>query len=70
MLETQGGFLFPYRNQFFICEWGFVVALGLDPADPDWERIGRDWVRPRDEVARDRLEAKLIALGYGVDRMD
>ena len=69
-LETQGGYLFPYRNQFFICEWGFVAALGLDPADPDWERIGRDWVRPRDDVARDRLEAKLIALGYGVDRMD
>jgi hypothetical protein len=64
-LEAQGGYLFPYRHQFFICEWGFVDALGIDPADPDWERMGRDWVRPRDEAARDRLERKLIALGYG-----
>jgi hypothetical protein len=69
-LEAHGGYLFPYRHQFFICEWGFLDALGIDPADPDWERIGCDWVRPRDEAARDRLERTLIALGYGGARID
>ena len=64
-LEARGGYLFPYRHQFFICESGFVEALGCDPADPDWDRIGRDWVRPRDQAARDRLERILIARGYG-----
>jgi hypothetical protein len=64
-LESEGGYLFPYRHQFFICAPGFLADLGIDPADPDWERIGRDWVRPLDEAARDRLERKVIALGYG-----
>jgi hypothetical protein len=64
-LESEGGYLFPYRHQFFVCESGFFDALGLDPADSDWDRIGRDWVRPRDESTRQRLERRLIALGYG-----
>jgi hypothetical protein len=64
-LEAEGGYLFPYRHQFFICEQGFLAALGIDPGDPDWGRIGRDWVRPLDETARSRLERTLIALGYG-----
>jgi hypothetical protein len=64
-LEAEGGYLFPYRHQFFVCETGFVAALGVDPDDPDWDRIGRDWVRPRDEAARDRLERRLVALGFG-----
>jgi hypothetical protein len=64
-LEAEGGYLFPFRRQFFICEAGFLEARGIDPAHPDWDRIGRDWVRPRDEAARDRLERRLVALGYG-----
>jgi hypothetical protein len=64
-LESEGGYLFPFRHQFFICEPGFLEARGIDPADPDWERIGRDWVRPIDEEARGRLERTLIALGFG-----
>jgi len=64
-LDAEGGYLFPYRNQFFVCEQGFLDARGIDPAHPDWERIGRDWVQPRDREALDRLERSLIALGYG-----
>jgi hypothetical protein len=64
-LNAEGGYLFPYRHQFFICEQGFLEARGIDPAHPDWERIGRDWVRPRDQEAFGRLERMLIALGYG-----
>ena len=64
-LAAQGGFLFPFRHQWFVCEAEFLQALGIDTKDPDWERMGRDWVRPRDSAARARLEVKLVALGYG-----
>jgi len=63
-LRAAPGFLFPYGEQFFVCEPGFVKALGLDPAHPDWERISHDWVQPRDAAARERLEARLVQLGY------
>jgi hypothetical protein len=61
-LRERGGYLFPYRKQFFICEAGFLQAHGVDTADPDWERIGRDWVEPLDPAAHARLEQKLLAL--------
>ena len=64
-MEAEGGYLFPFRHQFFICEYGFLEAREIDLSDPDWERIGRDWVRPTDVEARDRLERRLIALGFG-----
>jgi hypothetical protein len=64
-LEAEGGYLFPFRRQFFICEAGFLEVRDIDPTHPDWERIGHDWVRPRDDAARDRLERKFVAMGYG-----
>jgi hypothetical protein len=57
-LEELGGYLFPYRNQYFVCDVEAVRELALDPADPDWERIGWDWVRPRDREAWQRLREK------------
>ena len=54
-LKAEGGFLFPYRDHFFVTEVAGVIELGLDPGDPDWERIGRDWVRPQDREAWSRL---------------
>lgn len=57
-LEELGGYLFPYRSQFFLCEEEGVRLLGLDPADPDWERIGFDWVEPADRDAWRRLAGK------------
>lgn len=49
--EAEGGYLFPFRNQFFVTAATAVAELGLDPHDPNWERIGWDWVRPRDQAA-------------------
>jgi hypothetical protein len=63
-LRRDGGYLFPFREQFFITEAGFITALGVDPADPDWARMGFNWVEPLDPAARSRLEQKLLALGY------
>jgi hypothetical protein len=61
-LESEGGYLFPYRNQFFVTLREGVVELGLDPDDPDWERIGFDWVRPADADSWSRLAAKRRAV--------
>jgi len=30
----------PYRHHFFVAEGPAIRYLGLDPEDPDWERIG------------------------------
>jgi hypothetical protein len=63
--ESQGGFLLPFKNQFFVTVAGAIVELGLDPDDPDWERIGWDWVRPLDssawELLRDKRRSVLAA---------
>ena len=59
-LESEGGYLLPYRNQFFVAVAGAIRELGLDPDDPDWQRIGWDWVRPNDTEARARLERKRL----------
>lgn len=57
-LKSEGGYLFPYKDQFFITEQEGIRALGLDPDDKDWEKIGRDWVRPLDVEAWERLKVK------------
>jgi hypothetical protein len=58
--EQHGGYLLAYRRHFFIADRYFIETLGLQPDDPDWELIGRDWVKPRQLDARERLYGKLI----------
>jgi len=58
-----GGFLIPYREQYVVCTPELLAARGLDPHDPDWERIGRDWARPRDSGAFARLAARIVEAG-------
>jgi hypothetical protein len=55
------GYLLAYRRHYLVVERDYIETLGLDPDDRDWERIGFDWVRPRDPGARSRLYAKLVA---------
>jgi len=54
--DREGGFLLPHKGHFFITDDEGIRILGLNPADPDWERIGWDWVRPKDLAAWTRLE--------------
>ena len=62
-LDQDGGFLLPYKDQYMITEAGGIRELGLDPDDPDLEKIGRDWVKPNDTEAWERLRIKrLIAI--------
>lgn len=56
------GYLLAYKRHFFIVDGYFIEALGLDPSDPDWDAMGRDWVKPHDLEARRRLYAKLVGM--------
>ncbi len=56
---NPGRYLFPYRRQYVLCEAGLLENLGVDAADPDWDRIGHDWVKPLDPEARARLAVRL-----------
>ena len=60
---SSRGYLFPYRSQFVVAPAGVLEAYGIDALDPDWERIGRNWVRPRDQRAFERLCRKVSAAG-------
>ena len=57
-LEREGGYLLPYKDQFFVTLGEGIRELGLNPDDPDWVRIGCDWVRPKDIEAWERLKEK------------
>lgn len=57
-LESDGGYLLPYKRHYFVCEADVIRALGLDPEDTDWEKIGRDGAHPADEQAYERLREK------------
>lgn len=59
-LDTSGGFLLPYKNQFFICNESYVKHIGFDPDDPEWKLIAYDWAKPKDKVAWQRLYKKWI----------
>jgi hypothetical protein len=58
--EDNGGYLLAYKRQFLIVDRHYIESMGLDPEDPDWECIGRDWVKPKDRKARARLYEKLV----------
>jgi hypothetical protein len=59
-LDSGGGFLLPYKNHFFVCEADLIQALGLEPDDQDWDKIGRDAARPKDAEAFQRLRKKRV----------
>lgn len=63
-----GGFLLAFRRQFFVADEHHVRTLGLDPEDPDWERLDRDWPRSPEVGARARLYARLLQHRLGADR--
>lgn len=64
-LTLAGGFLLPYKKQFFICEANYIKQLGFDPRDPDWKLIGYDWVNPDNREAWQRLYKKWMKIQGG-----
>lgn len=64
-LEASGGFLLPYKKQYFICNANYIKQIGFDPTDPDWEKIGYDWVVPANQAAWQRLYKKWTKISGG-----
>lgn len=60
-LEEGEGFLLPYRKQFFICDIHWIERLGLRAEDPDLDRVGRNFVEPKDREAWQRVVKKIKA---------
>ncbi|MGE0792095.1 MAG: hypothetical protein AB7S26_40860 [Sandaracinaceae bacterium] len=56
----HGGWLLGYRHQFLVVEAPFLEHLGLDPLDPDWDRMSRDWVAPSDRAAWARITQRAL----------
>lgn len=61
-LKSYGGFLLPYKKQFFICESEYINNLGFSSEDPDWQLIGYDWVNPDNQEAWIRLYKKWLLI--------
>lgn len=61
-LSLNGGFLFPFKNQFFVCDANYLENLGLDAKDSDWKLIGYDWVKPDNKDAWRRLYKKWMQI--------
>lgn len=59
-LQEQGGYLLPYQKQYFICDEHYIVSLGIQLGDPDLEKIGPDWARPKDVEAWNRILKKIV----------
>lgn len=59
--KQESGYLMPYKTQFFLCGQDYITALGLDPEDTNWERIGYDWAKPTDKTAWQELFATLVS---------
>ena len=38
-LESAGGFLLPYKHQFFICNANYIRQIGFGSDDSDWKLI-------------------------------
>ena len=60
--QENGGYLFPFKRQFFIVDADYVRNLGLDPTDSDWCLIQFDWIKPQDDAAWQRLYRKWMAV--------
>jgi len=66
---AHGGYLLSYRRQFLIVDHYYIESMGLDADDPDWARIERDWARPADLAARERLYRQLIHNSLGLQNL-
>lgn len=60
--QINGGFLLPFKKQFFICDTNYISNLGFNAEDNDWKLIGYDWVSPANKAAWQRLYRKWMQI--------
>lgn len=59
----HGGYLLPFRQQFFVAEAPYVAWMGGEPEADEWRVLGRDWVKPSPEghAAWRRLTSRVLS---------
>lgn len=60
--KENGGFLLPYKNQFFVCDADYINHLGLNASDQDWKLIDFDWVNPKSKSSWRKLYNKWMKI--------
>ena len=65
-LVHHGGYLLPYKNDYFVCERVYIQTLGLDPDDSDWDLIAFNWAKPANQDAWNRLNQKLNEVSQAI----
>jgi hypothetical protein len=53
-------YLIGYKRQYVVVERGYIEHIGLDPDDPDFQRVEWDLARPKDRDAAMRLYARRV----------
>lgn len=61
-LQSNGGFLLPFKHQYFVCDEDYIANLGFEPNDLDWKLIGCDWEKPTNAGAWKRLYKKWMKI--------
>jgi hypothetical protein len=59
--REDGSFLLGFKKHFMVVGADYVRALGLDPEDPAWARIDRDWMHADGAEARRHFYACVFA---------
>lgn len=57
--QASKGYLFPFREQFFVATDAYLTALGLDPWDQDVQTLQGNFAKPNDPEAFSRILNKL-----------
>lgn len=58
--NNNGGYLLPYDKQYIICQDDYIKGLGLTPKTEHWEKIGYNFVYPKDPNACFAIYLELI----------
>ncbi len=58
-LDKDGGYLLPYQRHYFICDSHYIESLGIAKDDSDLQKVGVNWVEPKDPEAWIRLLKKI-----------
>lgn len=53
--QMEGGFLLPYKKQFFVCQADYISALSLNPGSPEWAHIDFDGGKPEHQTILRRI---------------
>ena len=58
--ETKKGHLIGYKKQFMIVGDHYMEVVGIPANATDYQKMGRDWIKPKDHKIRQQLIERVI----------